>query len=107
MRSPVFEPILSSFNIVSSYISFYFFAVLLAVAIPKLDLFISLFGAFCLSLLGIILPAVIESLVFVKTKSGFSKFMIIVKNSLFIIFGLSALVIGTSTTVSAIVKSFM
>lgn len=78
----------------------------MAVAIPKLDLFISLFGALCLSLLGIALPAVIESLVFVKTKSGFSKYAMIMKNSLMTTLSLFALVIGTSTTTLAIVDSF-
>lgn len=35
-------------------------AVLLAVAIPNLELFISLFGALCLSALGLAFPALIQ-----------------------------------------------
>lgn len=83
-----------------------FFLVLLAVAIPKLDLFISLVGALCLSLLGVALPALIECLVFVKTKSGLPRLNMIGKNSLFIIFGLFALVIGTITPALEIFNSF-
>lgn len=80
--------------------------VLLAVAIPKLGLFISLFGALCLSLLGLALPALIETLVFVNVKSGMPKIVLVVKNSMIILFGLCALVIGTFTSLDAIFKSF-
>ncbi|XP_055311580.1 proton-coupled amino acid transporter-like protein CG1139 isoform X2 [Sitodiplosis mosellana] len=79
---------------------------LLAVAIPKLDLFISLFGAFCLSTLGLAFPALIETLVFLKEKSGTARTMMIIKNTIISIFGLCALIIGTSTSVLAIIESF-
>ncbi|EDO63439.1 AGAP009894-PA, partial [Anopheles gambiae str. PEST] len=43
---------------------------LLAVAIPRLGLFISLFGAFCLSALGIAFPAIMEICVLWPDKLG-------------------------------------
>lgn len=78
----------------------------MAVAIPKLDLFISLFGAFCLSTLGLAFPAMIETLVFLKGKTGTARTVMIVKNTVIGFFGLFALIIGTSTSVLAIIESF-
>ncbi|XP_046389900.1 proton-coupled amino acid transporter-like protein CG1139 isoform X2 [Ischnura elegans] len=100
---------------------------LLAVAIPSISLFISLFGALCLSALGIVFPAIIQTATFWNGKvvhglpaveDGVSadsnsyswprwkKIRMIVKNSLLIIFGLLGLVIGTYTSVSNIIAEF-
>lgn len=91
--------------LMSKWFDLIFLVVLLAVAIPKLGLFISLFGALCLSLLGLTLPALIETLVFLNVKSGMSKTVMIIKNSLIILFGLFALVIGTFTSLDAIFET--
>lgn len=95
-----------SFEIMIYLISLFLITVLLAVAIPQLDLFISLFGAFCLSMLGLAFPALIETLVFLKEKSGAARTVMIVKNILICVLGLFALIIGTTTSVFAIIKSF-
>lgn len=86
---------------------FFSFAVLLAVAIPKLDLFISLFGALCLSSLGLAFPALFETCVFLKhQKTRTAKTVMIVKNIAIGLFGLSGLIIGTTTSLIAIIESF-
>ncbi|KAL6448192.1 hypothetical protein ACFW04_000295 [Cataglyphis niger] len=78
----------------------------LAIAIPRLGLFISLFGALCLSALGIAFPAIIEICVQWPGKDfGLFKAMLI-KNMLLIVFGLLGLVIGTYVSIVDIVKSF-
>ncbi|XP_050465995.1 proton-coupled amino acid transporter-like protein CG1139 isoform X2 [Cataglyphis hispanica] len=79
---------------------------ILAIAIPRLGLFISLFGALCLSALGIAFPAIIEICVQWPAKDfGLCKAMLI-KNMLLIVFGLLGLVIGTYVSIVDIVKSF-
>ncbi|XP_014470141.1 PREDICTED: proton-coupled amino acid transporter 1-like [Dinoponera quadriceps] len=78
----------------------------LAIAIPRLGLFISLFGALCLSALGIAFPAIIEICVLWPDNDfGPLKFMMI-KNILLIIFGLVGLVVGTYVSIVDIVNSF-
>lgn len=81
-----------------------FLAVLLAEAIPNLGLYISLFGAFCLSTLGLALPALIEILVFAKTTTGAARTQLIIKNSLICMIGFFALIIGTTTSIAAIIQ---
>lgn len=87
-------------------ISFSFQTVLLAVAIPKLDLFISLIGALCLSTLGLIIPALIETCVFWRDTCGLSRTMMVIKNILIACFGFYAVFVGTSTSILAIYQSF-
>lgn len=85
----------------------FIFAVLLAVAIPKLDLFISLFGALCLSSLGLAFPALFETCVFLKEqKTKTTKALMIAKNIVIGLFGLCGLLIGTSTSIMAIIETF-
>lgn len=81
-------------------------SVLLAVAIPNLELFISLFGALCLSSLGLAFPALFESCVFLKHKSGFAKYVMIAKNIIIGLVGLAGFIVGTSTSLSGIVRTF-
>ncbi|XP_072743747.1 proton-coupled amino acid transporter-like protein acs [Anoplolepis gracilipes] len=79
---------------------------ILAVAIPRLGLFISLFGALCLSALGIAFPAIIEICVLWPGKDfGLFKATLI-KNILLILFGLLGLVVGTYVSIVDIVRSF-
>lgn len=79
---------------------------LFAVAIPNLELFISLCGALCLSALGLAFPALIELFTYWKTISGFQKTWMIIKATLIVIIGAAGLVIGTYTSVAEIVKTF-
>ncbi|EFN74142.1 Proton-coupled amino acid transporter 1 [Camponotus floridanus] len=79
----------------------------LAIAIPRLGLFISLFGALCLSALGIAFPAIIDICVLWPEKNfGFLKALLI-KNIFLIVFGLLGLVVGTYISIVDIVKSFL
>lgn len=83
-----------------------FFSVVLAIAIPRLGLFISLFGALCLSVLGIAFPAIIEICVsWPENDFGPLKVMLI-KNILLIVFGALGLVVGTYVSIVDIVNSF-
>ncbi|XP_015588620.1 proton-coupled amino acid transporter-like protein CG1139 [Cephus cinctus] len=77
----------------------------LAIAIPRLGLFISLFGALCLSALGIAFPAIIEICVFWPDKFG-PCWWIFVKNILLILFGIIGLVVGTFVSMVDIINSF-
>lgn len=82
------------------------FPVLLAVAIPNLELFISLFGALCLSALGLVFPAMVEYCTFHKEVSGASKAIMIMKNLFIVLIGLAGLFIGTYTSMSEIIATF-
>ncbi|XP_047364314.1 proton-coupled amino acid transporter-like protein CG1139 [Vespa velutina] len=77
----------------------------LAITIPRLGLFISLFGALCLSVLGIAFPAIIEICVFWPDDLGPFK-LLLVKDLCLILFGLIGLVAGTYVSVVEIIKSF-
>ncbi|KAK7790535.1 hypothetical protein R5R35_011941 [Gryllus longicercus] len=80
---------------------------LLAAAIPQLELFISLFGALCLSALGISFPAFIE-ICLLWPKKAFGRFKwILWKDIILLICGLFALIIGTYTSLRDIVASFL
>ncbi|XP_069701054.1 proton-coupled amino acid transporter-like protein CG1139 [Periplaneta americana] len=80
---------------------------LLAVAIPRLELFISLFGALCLSALGIAFPATVEMCLLWPTRSYGRCNWILFKDILLIVCGIVGLVIGTYTSVASIVQSFI
>jgi len=79
---------------------------LLAIAIPRLGLFISLFGALCLSVLGLAFPAIMEICVLYPNHLGKYNY-ILYKDILLIIFGVVGLVAGTYTSVRDIIISFM
>ncbi|XP_075990700.1 proton-coupled amino acid transporter-like protein acs isoform X2 [Anticarsia gemmatalis] len=78
----------------------------LAVAVPKLGLFISLFGALCLSALGICFPALMEMCLSFPDKFGPAKVGLLKDIFLFIV-GLVGLVAGTYTALDGIVVSFI
>ncbi|XP_043286120.1 proton-coupled amino acid transporter-like protein CG1139 [Venturia canescens] len=78
----------------------------IAVAIPKLDLFISLFGALCLSALGLAFPAIIDCCAFWKVKNRNGKIFMVAKNGSLVAFGFLGLVVGTWTSLSKIIESF-
>jgi proton-coupled amino acid transporter len=79
---------------------------LLAVAIPRLELFISLFGALCLSALGIAFPATVELCLLWPSKSYGRLYWILAKDILLIVCGIVGLVIGTYVSIANIVVSF-
>ena len=82
------------------------FAVTLAITVPRLALFISLFGALCLSALGIAFPAIIEICVLWPNRDFGPCMIMFIKNIFLIVFGLLGLVIGTYVSIVEIVRSF-
>ncbi|XP_067003588.2 proton-coupled amino acid transporter-like protein CG1139 isoform X1 [Anabrus simplex] len=80
---------------------------LLAVAIPRLELFISLFGALCLSALGIIFPSIIEICLLWPDRNFGRYNWILAKDILLFFCGLVALVIGTYTSLQDIITSLI
>jgi len=78
-----------------------------ALSIPKLDLFISLIGAFASSLLAIIFPPILEIMVFYKEPEPCWQKMLWITKSLFILLvGLLGFATGTYISVKAIVIYF-
>lgn len=82
------------------------FAVLLAVAIPNLDLFISLIGALCLSALGIAFPAIIQQCTYWYHCKGLSFAIMTLRNVLLVVFGILGLIVGTYVSLKGIVEHF-
>jgi len=74
----------------------------LAAAIPRLDLFISLVGAFGCSFLGLIFPPLISLIVYWDTVSRAT----LIKNSLIIILGFVGFATGTYASIEAIIMAF-
>lgn len=70
------------------------FSVLIAVAIPNVTPLINFIGAFCFSILGVIIPAIIETITFWNTDSK-SKSCLVMKNAILVIFGFAILVSGS------------
>ncbi|XP_065345197.1 proton-coupled amino acid transporter-like protein CG1139 [Cloeon dipterum] len=73
----------------------------LAVAIPNLELFISLVGALALSMVGIILPPIIAMATFEHQRRGWR----IYKNIAIVIFGILGMLTGTYVSIVDIVHS--
>jgi len=80
-------------------------AVLLAVAVPTCGPFIGLIGAFCFSLLGLLIPILIETVTYWDIGFGPCNWMVF-KNILVFIFGVLALVFGSHSAVLDIVKMY-
>lgn len=78
----------------------------LAITIPELDLFISLFGAFCLSGLGLAFPAIIQICAFWKVMGPTEKKIMLAKNMCLILIGALGLVVGTYTSLRDIIAKF-
>jgi proton-coupled amino acid transporter len=76
--------------------------VAIAVAVPTIGPFIGLIGAFCFSLLGIIVPVVIE---FATYWDKVTIWMTI-RNAVLIAVGFLALVFGTSNSVFQIISTY-
>uniref|UniRef100_A0A336LI99 CSON003694 protein n=1 Tax=Culicoides sonorensis TaxID=179676 RepID=A0A336LI99_CULSO len=76
----------------------------LAVAIPNLELFISLFGSLCLSFLGLVAPALIDTAVFWNSLGKYN--WRLWRNLFLIIFGILGLVTGTYTSLLEIIHTY-
>lgn len=80
-------------------------AVLLAVAVPTIGPFVGLLGAFCFSILGLLIPVFIEMVTY--WEQGFGKYnWVIIKNVIVCIFGMLALVFGSKSAIGDIVKMY-
>ncbi|KAI8430463.1 hypothetical protein MSG28_000731 [Choristoneura fumiferana] len=78
-----------------------------AVSVPRLGLFISLFGALCLSALGICFPALMDMCVsWTESVAAQGGLLRRIKDWLLFLFGILGLVVGTYTALLAIVRSF-
>lgn len=78
--------------------------VILAILIPNLGGFISLVGAVCLSMLGLIFPSVIELVTFYEDP-GLGRFnWRLWKNMFLICFGLLGFVTGTYVSIQEIIQ---
>ncbi|EZA48332.1 hypothetical protein DMN91_008531 [Ooceraea biroi] len=78
----------------------------LAISIPELDLFISLFGALCLSGLGLAFPALIHLCAFWKVAGPTEKKIMVAKNTCLMLIGALGLVVGTYTSLRDIIAKF-
>ncbi|XP_030570511.1 proton-coupled amino acid transporter-like protein CG1139 [Drosophila novamexicana] len=76
-----------------------------AIAIPDLSLFLSLVGSFCLSVLGLIFPALLQICVQYETGYGPAGYRLLV-NLLLLLFGIFGGVVGTYVSIVDIIKSF-
>ena len=72
--------------------------------VPKLNLLLSLIGAFCSTGLALVFPPIIE-IVLSYSEGGPSKFSII-KNSIILFFALLGFATGTYESLSAIIMDF-
>lgn len=79
--------------------------VAIAIAVPTIIPFVSLIGAFCFSILGLMLPVAIE--IFTFWDKGFGKYnWKIFKNVIVVVVGFLALIFGTKSAVEDIVKLY-
>ena len=80
-------------------------SVLLAVAVPTIGPFVGLLGAFCFSILGLLVPVFIETVTYWET--GFGKYNWVVWKNVFVcIFGMLALVFGSKDAIHDIMKLY-
>lgn len=95
------RPNLSEYSI---RISLIILTVVLAIVVPNLGGFISLVGAVCLSMLGMIFPAIIESVTMYE-EPGFGRFRWrLWKNIFLIIFGLIGFLTGSYVSIIEIME---
>ncbi|XP_075991469.1 proton-coupled amino acid transporter-like protein pathetic isoform X2 [Anticarsia gemmatalis] len=76
----------------------------IAIAIPNLGPFISLVGAVCLSFLGLIFPAVIETVTFWDRPNGLGRFnWVLYKNIFLVCFGILGFLTGSYVSILDII----
>ncbi|XP_022124518.1 proton-coupled amino acid transporter-like protein CG1139 isoform X1 [Pieris rapae] len=77
----------------------------IAIAIPNLGPFISLVGAVCLSFLGLIFPAVIETVTYWDRPNGLGRFnWVLWKNMFLVSFGILGFLTGAYVSILDIIK---
>ena len=76
---------------------------LLAVAVPSIGPFIGLLGAFCFSILGLLIPVFIETVTFWDIGFGKGNWVAI-KNVVITIIGILALLFGSRSSLISIVE---
>ena len=81
--------------------------VALAAAIPKIELFISLIGAVASSVLALIAPAIMHTVVFWEDFNGISGKFKIGRNMFLFILGIIGMVAGTIVSVKDIIEFFV
>ncbi|XP_069688333.1 proton-coupled amino acid transporter-like protein pathetic [Periplaneta americana] len=96
------KPLLSEYAVRTVLVSS---SIVLAVAVPTISPFISLIGALCFSILGLIVPAFIEVITFWEKGLGPYRWRLW-KNVVVTIFGLMALVFGSYTSIREITKLY-
>ena len=80
-------------------------AVLLAVAVPTIGPFMGLIGAFCFSILGLLIPVFVETVTYWDVGFGPGNWVAL-KNVVICVIGLLALVFGSRKAVTEIVKLY-
>lgn len=77
----------------------------IAIAVPTIVPFVSLIGAFCFSIIGLLAPVAIEMLTF--HEKGFGKFKWkLIKNVIVVIMAMMALIFGSKAAIEDIVKLY-
>lgn len=80
-------------------------SVLLAVAVPTIGPFVGLLGAFCFSILGLLVPVFIEMVTY--WESGFGKYNWLVWKNIFVCaFGILALIFGSKDAIKEIMEMY-
>ncbi|KAF5306528.1 hypothetical protein FQR65_LT18541 [Abscondita terminalis] len=83
--------------------SFVVGTVVIAVAVPNLEPIISLVGAVCFSTLGLLVPAIVETVLHWEGGLGFLYWKLI-KNIILGLFAILALVSGTATSIDSLIN---
>lgn len=78
----------------------------LAVAVPFLELFISFVGAFCMSMLGLMFPAVVQTCTFWHELSGTRFVLFFLKNVSIAMIAAYGLALGVKTSFEGIIEKF-
>lgn len=77
--------------------------VIIAIIVPNLGPFITLIGAVCLSTLGLMFPAIIETITY-WNDPGMGRFnWRLIKNALLVIFGIIGFISGTYVSIVEII----
>lgn len=90
-----------------SYGFCYRFIVFFSMVVPDIDLVINLTGAMCLSIVGVALPAIINHLTFYnerRMQGRWAYFLFCLKNIFIVLVGISAMFIGTTTSMKDIIN---
>lgn len=83
---------------------FLLLTVAVAIGVPQISPFLTIVGALFFSALGLIFPAVIETIVFWDAGFGFLKWKLF-KNIFVVIFGVLAMIFGTHSGIKSIIKN--